>query len=369
MTALYFMPNDCPAGREKLLGAYSRARQLDITLQRVGAADAPKNIRKLLDFWKPDAAIVESGDDTEYFDPSAFGRLPVVYIDRDPASLPRSARVSIIDSEALSAAAARELLRLDCAAYAMVPTAKPTFWGLDRTKYYREAIKLNGFEPAIFPRSGSNEKLDTRALLKWLGGLPRPCGIFAATDQIGGQLLATISLLGAKVPDDFLVIGTDNDTEICENTHPSLTSIAVDFRAAGALAVDLLTIRGGGIRKFGVREIVHRASTFRPRTNYPFITEAMDLIRRQATNGLKARDVLSRTGLSRRLAEIRFKQATGMTVLDAIRERRFEEAMNLVNSRTVPLSLIPGMCGWESAAVFRRYFKARTGRTMREFRS
>lgn len=368
MTILYFQPNDCPAGRAKLDGAAARAHERGAVLQTVGAASNAARVRALLDFWHPNACIVESGDDTHYLKPTVFGRLPVAFIDRDPASLPRTARTVNIDSTALGQSAARELLRLGYLSFGLVPVAKQTFWGRDRTAAFLHAIELNGRTCRVCARR-ARDLDDTRALSDWLAGLPRPCGIFAATDILGARVISAVRRLGARIPEDFAVLGADNDPTICENTAPTLSSLALDFASAGRLAVDAVIDRAPGPRLFGIREIVRRASTFLPNRNRPGVAAALDLIRQKACDGLRARDVAAAMGVSRRLAEIRFKSVTGQTLLDAIRARRIAQAKELAADGETPLETIPFLCGWNGTATFRRAFKAQTGLTPRAYRA
>lgn len=368
MTILYFQPNDCPAGRAKLDGAAARAHERGAVLQTVGAASNAARVRALLDFWHPDACIVESGDDTHYLKPTVFGRLPTAFIDRDSASLPRTARTVNIDSTALGQAAARELLRLDRRDYGLVPVDKPTFWGRDRTAAFLKALELNGKSCHVYARR-ARDLDDTRALSAWLAGLPRPCGIFAATDILGARVISAVRRLGARIPEDFAVLGADNDPTICENTAPTLSSLALDFASADRLAVDAVIDRAPGPRLFGIREIVRRASTFLPNRNRPGVAAALDLIRQKACDGLRARDVAAAMGVSRRLAEIRFKSVTGQTLLDAIRARRIAQAKELVADGKTPLETIPFLCGLNGTATFRRAFKAQTGLAPRDYRA
>jgi len=367
MTILYFLPNDCPAGRAKLNGAAARAHERGVILQTVGAADQASTVRKLLNFWHPDACIVESGDDTHYPDARTFGQLPTVFIDRDPASLPPADKTVTIDSVALAQSAARELLRLGYEHFGHVPTAKQTFWSRDRTTAFVQSIELNRRTCHVF-RQRANAQEDDSALSDWLSGLPRPCGIFAATDILGARVISAIRRLGARIPEDFAVIGADNDETICENTSPTLTSLALDFRQAGRLAVDAVCDKTPGTRHFGIREIVRRASTFVPSGNAPGVARALDLIRRKAGLGLRAHDVIDAMGVSRRLAEMRFRAATGQSILNAIRDRRLHHVLELLADGKTPLETVPFLCGWKGTATLRRYFKERTGMTLREWR-
>ena len=368
MTILYFQPNECPAGRMKFLGAQAAARSAKVALQIVeSAAVDARRVRRLLDFWRPDACIVESGNDVRYCPAEAFAGTPVVFIDRDPASLPPSARSVNIDSSAVGEAAARELMSLGLSHFACLPVAKNVFWARERTAAFKDALELNGRTCDVFGGSARNM---AAAVSRWLTTLPRPCGIFAATDRLGAMLLSAIRRIDASVPEDFAVIGVDNDETICENTTPTLSSVAPDFRSAGEMAVAAILNPGDRAvrRKFSTCGVVRRASSFTSKVPTPGLTAALDAIRAHACDGLKASDVAKAMHVSRRLAERRFKDATGKTILKAIHERRLEAARKLVCLSDTPLETIPGLVGWKSATAFREVFRNTFGENMHSMR-
>ena len=63
--------------------------------------------------------------------------------------------------------------------------------------------------------------------------------IFAASDTIAIGALAALAEAGLRVPDDVAVVGFD-DIPAASLTHPPLTTIAQNYRAAGELLVDTL---------------------------------------------------------------------------------------------------------------------------------
>lgn len=63
--------------------------------------------------------------------------------------------------------------------------------------------------------------------------------IFAVSDYYAVDLIHFLQNSGIKIPDDISVIGFD-DSEICEQIVPSLTSVRQDYRARAQLAVRLL---------------------------------------------------------------------------------------------------------------------------------
>lgn len=352
----------------KLSGALAAAMEAGIALQLVeSAAVDQKRVRKLLDFWRPDACIVESGDDVRYCPASVFKGVPTVFIDRDPTSLPRSMTSVNVDSREVSAAAARELMSLGFSNFACLPVLKDVFWARERTAAFVEALNLNGRSCDVFDSSGDDM---TTALPRWIATLPRPCGIFTATDRLGAVLLPAIRKAGASVPDDFAVVGVDNDETLCETSTPTLSSVLPDYRQCGRIAVETLLGRQSVGRKlFGVSRLVRRASSFRPSQRIrPAVSAVLDTIRLHACDGLTAAAAAAQMGVSRRLSERVFKDATGHTFLEAIHARRLERAAELVRNSSTPLEMIPGLVGWKSATAFRESFRAAFGATMREMR-
>jgi transcriptional regulator GlxA family with amidase domain len=95
---------------------------------------------------------------------------------------------------------------------------------------------------------------------------------------------------------------------------------------------------------------------------------ALELIRRKAADGLRARDVLATFPCSRRHAEIRFRSLTGRSVLEEIQDVRFARAMEFLKSPNVAIGAIAGRSGWPSELVLERFVKKRTGKTLSEIR-
>ena len=167
----------------------------------------------------------------------------------------------------------------------------------------------------------------------------------------------------------------DNDELLCENSVPTLTSIQPDFKEAGRLAADLLAdlIRNPRLPPrrltFGSLGLYRRQSTRIVNSNDSRIIRAVERIRRDACSGLTAADVLAEIGLSRRLAEKRFRAATGRSILGEIQDVRFAKVVQLLRETELPIGQLAGLCGWESDSYLKRFFKKRTGLTLREGRA
>ena len=98
------------------------------------------------------------------------------------------------------------------------------------------------------------------------------------------------------------------------------------------------------------------------------IYEAIDYIRREACNGLTANDVVSFMGMPIRSAFGKFKAATGKSIIAEILNIRMEKVFSLLSKPSQAIEPIANACGWGSSIYLKRYFKRRTGITMKEWR-
>ena len=365
-TILYLQSTGKISVREKLTGFYRAARNHpDWNVQVIEPGLSERQVGQLLEFWKPSGVIVAGGDGGNAFDPAIFGRIPVVYLGHRPHGNPRIFCVTH-ESQQTAALAARELLTLNLAAYAFVPFPRQRDWSDERLTGFVAALKLNGRGVHVFDAGSRNPSPKDlhRRLADWLAGLPRPLGVFAANDHMSAQVLAAAQLAGLRVPDDVAIIGVDNDELVCENAGTTLSSIVPDFAAGGEAAGNILSKLMSGHRKsarsatFGPLRTIRRASTMRiavTARDQPDheIQSALDLIRRNACQRLKACDVLKSafTGCSRRTAELRFRAAIGHSILDEIRRVRLECAREMLKAPDTNRTAIANKCGYANPSA------------------
>ena len=110
--------------------------------------------------------------------------------------------------------------------------------------------------------------------------------------------------------------------------------------------------------------LVRRESTSRTSTGRdPRILTAVDRIRAEACMGLRAADVIAGMDCSRRLAELRFRETVGRSILEEIRRVRIETACAALSDTERSLSSVANSCGWASVPTFCLDFKRATGLT------
>ena len=384
-TILYFQPQQQPYIPEKVAGVRAIASRRGTNVQIVNRDPTTGLVAELAAFWHAIGAIVECGARTAPLDTAAFGTLPVVLCSPDPGSRAAPAMSVSHDSVATARVAARELLSTGFSHFAFVPFPVPRYWSRTRERTFAEAIRKHGndfrvFRPAPSADAKSGEPFSIAwqmGLRRFLAALPKPCGVFAANDAVGEEVLKAARFAGVAVPDDLSVLGVDNDEQVCERCEPPLSSIDPDFRRAGMLAAELLfeaVAKGGtpptaGRLSFGPLRVVHRASVRLSAVSDKCVADAIALIRSKACEGLRAADVAALFPCSRRLACVRFRRATGRTILAEIHAVRLETAKRLLETTGIPLKALSDFCGFEDANSLRKFFRRETGMTLRAWRA
>lgn len=376
-TILVFRTTKLECWSRKFAGIQAFARKRDWRLQTIDGTGGAIQIAPLLDFWHPAGCIVESDGASTNLHPRDFGNLPTVFLDHSPELVRQGASVVRHDSAEIARLAARELLERDFAAYAVIGWHHPVYWAQDKIDAFQKALALHSRSAEVFQPSDP-EKDDImglqRRLQKWILQLPRPCGIFGVNDLICEVALSAATTLGISVPEDLAFVGADDDPLICETTIPSLTSVQPDFFRTGFAAGELLDerltdpARPPRLCVVPPLQLVRRLSTRLFQRSDLVVKKALAHIEREATAGLTAHQVLEDFPCSRRQAEIRFRAATGRSVLEEIQNVRFIHALELVHDSSIALGAIADRTGWPSSLVLSRYVRQRTGKTLSQIR-
>lgn len=371
-TILVFSTSTGRANADMLAGVRAFTKDTKWNVQPFVYDGTPFPVRKLLDFWRPSGCIIEGcGNSVEpgAIDRRAFQHTPVVYLGSESTLTPKGAVCVVHDAAAVANTAARELMSIGMTHFAFIG-AQGKGWSDRRRSAFTEAMRLNGKTVAamdVHPTSAGVYDKDATRLRKWLLGLPKPCGIMAADDEIAATAISICRLAGIDIPNDIALVGVDDNEALCENTVPTLSSVRPDFRQAGRFSARLLAriIRGGrSVQReavFGVSGITHRGSTRIFKRRDAEVSAALERIWSPDGVSLSPKDVLAGFSCSRRNAEIRFRQATGKSVLEEIVDARMLRAKSLLASTALSIPEIAAQCGYRYPANFRDAFRAATG--------
>jgi LacI family transcriptional regulator len=99
------------------------------------------------------------------------------------------------------------------------------------------------------------------------------------------------------------------------------------------------------------------------------VSLALELIRNEACSGLTANKVAKLFPYSRRLADTRFRQATGHSILEEIHSIQLERAKQILLDSDRQIKSISDFCGFNHPNSLRKFFKRETGMTLSEWKS
>ena len=283
------------------------------------------------------------------------------------------------DSQAVGREAANALLRQGIyKSYGYAGYRTNEDWSLERGDAFRSELDKAGFVGRMMDIAHYQDKVQDKAtILKWLKGLPKPCGILAACDDRAFEILDICRDAGIKVPAEIGILGVNNDPLLCENAEPRLSSIQPDFVEEGRLAAELLEkIMSGDsipakkrLMRVGIRAIVHRESTVAQSEAGKLVQKVLAYIEREAVKGIGVEAVVRRFKVSRSLLEMRFRELQRESVYEAMLRIRLEEVKRRLQQTKDPISEITAACGWENPTPPKTLFKKRFGISMREYRS
>ena len=336
------------------------------------APDESARVAKILEIVKP-AGII--GNDTTAIADLLPRGFPTVWVD----SRRKSSGVPVIrhDNASFGVAAADALLgqKTEFAVFGL--TDRKCYWSVVREKAFAERIRAAGLicRHAHFDMWLDNPYCALEDIQKKIAGLKRPVSIFAVSDWVADVVLMAAESLGWRCPQDFRLVGVDDDELICMRSPVVLSSIRPDWEMGGRLAFEALDVqmRGGKPKKeylYGAVGVVRRASTRTPyvRPVDSRVENALAFIAAEYASPISVEDVVEAMGCSRRLAELRFRQETGKTIAKALEDERCDRLLVELKRPSVDIAALPEMCGFRSAAALRECFRRRTGMSMTAWR-
>ena len=302
--------------------------------------------------------------------------MPAVTVDQD-ADDTRLPHV-FIDDSAIGKAAAKFFLQRGFANLATVRTLDEAddVHSKQRTDAFVAAAAKAKTPVSIYTPSSARESTflcGNKSFLKWLASLPKPCGLLCFNDRQARDILDCCRMIQLSIPNQVAILGIDNETEICELTRPTLSSIQPDFEMAGYLAAKVLDdlIKGRKNRidnsSYGVFRLVDREST-NP-------TNAGGLVVSKALRLMQADDpILTVAGLARKLhvsttlLNNRFNEILGHGPKEEIDRRRLEKIKELLRDPILSVAQIGNLCHFAYAGELHRFFRRYTGMTPTQWR-
>ena len=369
-TVLYVNYYASPVTTRFLDGVFRYAHEAKWNVQTVSKVHE-NSLGSLVEFWNPVGCIYGANDGINPKMLKICSGRPLVLMDCDESfSWPGAGKVCD-DSDEATSVVVREFLSMGLKSFAFCGYKGIYQWTERRERCFRRLLALNGrkCDETIWIDPDDARGNSLRIALK---RLKRPCGLFAANDDIGRRVLGACRMARIPVPDGISVIGIDDDEQICENTKPPLSTVRQNCEEAGYAAAAILDeIIGGGIprmERYGPRMFIRRGSSHVVKVQDDRVKAAVEFIREGVGKAVSAKDVAENMGCTLRMAEILFKRTLGHSVKDEITDARLAKVKRLLADKCIGISAIADMCGYADGSALRRAFLAKTGCSMSEWR-
>ncbi len=213
-------------------------------------------------------------------------------------------------------------------------------------------------------------------LQSWLRSLQTPVGIMGCNDPRAHQVLEASRSLGLAVPGEVGVLGCDDDPELCELSHPTLSSVRLNAQKVGFEAARLLDEQMSGRRwseppqvLIPPGEVSCRQSTDDLHFGDEVVTTAVQYIRQHANAAVSVEEVAREACVSRPTLERRFRSAMGCTPFDEIRRARLEHVKHLLTETDWDLRRIAQASAFRDARTLGETFRKETGITPMVYRT
>lgn len=303
---------------------------------------------------------------------------PIVFLDEiDLGTISRTDNASFLQTNqaAIGSAAARHFLgQAQFATFAFVPAVGKPHWSVGRAEGFVRTLARRK-RSVVFYESDVGTS-DSEHLANWIKSLPKPAAIFAAFDDRAVDVINGCRSGGVKIPSDVMVLGAGDDELICNSSRPTLSSVRIPFEHHGFMAARELQARmmmpivRKKVLKTGNDFVISQRQTTASTTAFnTLVNDGLAFIATFATSGIKVPDVVKHLNVSRRLADLRFRQSTGKSILQTIIEAQTDEAKRLLRTSSLSIADIADRCGFTSANYFKNVFTRTVGKSPRAWRN
>ncbi len=336
--------------------------------------------------WRGDGIIADF-DDPMVAEAASALSIPVVavggsYADEShyPAGIPYVAT----DNQKLVQLAYDQLIEHGLQRFAFFgkPPAPDNRWAHEREMWFRRLAAADGLEGFVYhgsPTSAGGWGRAQEEVAEWVGSLPKPIGIIAATDARARQLLQACIVADVPVPEQVAIVGIDNDPIVQMLSCIRLSSVIQGAEEMGRTAAQLLhqMLHGGDYSATRVlvppAGINVQASSQYQCIRSPHVMRARHYIRQYACMGIKTEQVACYAGISRTSLEEHFKRELKKSVHQVILDHKLETARHMLTNPLVSLSDVAVRSGFTSLqymyAVFRREFNCTPKQYLEQLRA
>jgi LacI family transcriptional regulator len=294
--------------------------------------------------------------------------VPVINV----SGLPKSSRFIRVlpDNLAAGREAARFLITRGFRKLACVHHGSGPLFSALRLQGVRAEAKAQGVTPLELRWSQGPEKTVQR--LKRLGS---QAAVVCVNDGTAARLIKACRQQDIDVPQDLVVMGIENDEDVCELSDVPISSVEIAGRRVGWRAAELMVGMIAGEKpprkpvQVAPAGVVERASTQAYPVDDPALATALRLMRQRACSAISVEQVSEMAQISRRTLERGCRRFLGRSPHEEIRRVQLERACKLLQQSNLKIGYIAREAGFRDLPYFQRVFKSAFGIPPRQWRA
>jgi len=251
-----------------------------------------------------------------------------------------------------------------------LPQARePLYW-----QHFQKTALAHGRKAYLLEWTGKSGRLQW--LARRLAELPKPLAVWTADDPTAAEVLDAASQAGLRVPEQLAVLGTHNETLVCDFSLVPLSSLDGRRQQQAYVACRILDQLMHGRRKqppktvIAPGDIVERMSTGHPEeTVTAGLKRVLEIIDTRFAQPITARDIAREAGMSVRWLQRQLRIQTDRSLTEILILRRIECARKLLLQSDESVESIAEACGYGSSSAFTQAFTREVGLSPLRFRS
>lgn len=213
-----------------------------------------------------------------------------------------------------------------------------------------------------------------KGIEQWIDTWEPPIGIFVCQDLYCRHLIDICRSKGLNVSQDVAIIGTHNESEICNAPAPSLTSIDLGFGRIGYQAAAMLDRMMSGKSPqpapefVAPAELIPRQSTDVLAVDDPMVGRALVFISENGHQRIQVKHVAAAVSATRRTLERRFRDSVGRSIASEITRLRIQRAKRRMVETDASMKDVATDAGFRSADHFYKVFARVEGMPPSQYR-
>lgn len=197
--------------------------------------------------------------------------------------------------------------------------------------------------------------------------LPKPLGLFAATDDHALEVLETCERIGISVPEQLSLIGMDNSLLAVEAMHTPISSVESNLELVGYRGAEMLDrlMRKRKLPHDPVRipplGLIARKSSDLVALNHPGVARSLKFMWDHSHEPIGVNDLAKAACMSIRSFHQAFVDNVGRPPGHELQRIRIEQAKRLLSNSSEKMDTIANRCGYRSGNSFWVAFRQATG--------